>query len=163
MVGSKNRITARKEECLIRHPSMSLSMRIIPIIFMALWLNTSPAFAEYDDIYLECTYGGFKSVYSSPKIFKITRDGYIYDGPHKMELNRERIIDSYLFGSSIKNNKSTMYSIDIFSGIWNQYIITKDDIYRIRNNEEVTKNKVNSYAGLDWKQIGECNSVDKQF
>lgn len=144
-----------------RNPSVRLSMRIIPIIFVALWLSTGPVLAEYDDIYLECRYSGFKSLYSSPKIFKITRDGYAYDGPNKMKLNFERVIDSYLFGSTINNDEVLMNSIDIFNGHWSQYIITKDEIFRIRNDEEILQTKVNSYAGLDWQQIGACKSVDK--
>lgn len=128
---------------------------------MALWLSAGPSLAEYDDIYLECKYSGFKSLYSSPKIFKIARDGYAYDGPNKMKLNLERVIDSYLFGSTISNNEVLMYSIDIFNGYWSQYTITKDEVFKIKNDEEILKTQMNSYAGLNWQHIGECKSVDK--
>ena len=142
---------------------MSPSIRIVPTIFIALWLNIGSALAEYDDVFLECTYGGLKSLYKTPKLFKITRDGFVYDGPNKMELNHEGIVDSYLFGSTIKNNKMLMHNIDIFNGHWRQYIITKDEIFQIRNDEEITKNKINSYAALDWERVGECKSIDKKI
>lgn len=135
-------------------------MRIIPILFAALWLIGGQAFAEDGDIYLECRYSGFKSLYRSPIIFKIARDGYVYDGPDKMLLNRDGVIDAYLFGRTIDADKVRMHSIDIFNGHWSQYIITKDEVFRIRNIEEVTKNKVNSHAGLAWQPIGECKSVN---
>lgn len=136
-------------------------MRIIPIIFVALWLNTGLSFAENDEIYLECKYGGLKSLYKTPKIFIIARGGHVYDGDKKTKLNNEGVVDSYLFGSVFVNDKMLMNNIDIFNGSWHQYIITKDELMRIRNIEEVTKSKVNSYAGLDWKRIGECKSIDK--
>lgn len=136
-------------------------MRIIPIIFAALCLSASLSFAENDGKYLECSYSGFKSLYSAPKIFRITRDGYAHDGENKMKLNLERVIDSYLFGSITKDNTALMHSVDVFNGNWSQYTITKDEIMQIKNIEDVTKNMVNSYAGLDWKRVGACKSVDK--
>lgn len=133
----------------------------MPIIVVALCLKATPSFAENGDVYLECSYNGFKSLYKSPKIFKIARDGYAYDGPTKMKLNNEGIIDSYLFGSAIENNTLLMNSIDIFNGNWGQYILSKDELMRIKNIEDVTKNKVNTYARLDWKPTGACKSIDK--
>ena len=76
-------------------------MRIIAIILAALLLNIGSSFAEYDDIHLECKYAGLKSIFGTPKIFRIARDGYVYDGNTKMELNREGVIDSYMFGNAI--------------------------------------------------------------
>ena len=145
----------------VRRPSVSLSTCITLIIFAALCLSASLAHAKNDDKYLECRYSGFKSLYSAPKIFTITRDGYAHDGDNKMKLNLERILDSYLFGSATKNNNALMHSIDIFNGNWSQYTITKDEIMKIRNIEDVTKSKINSYAGLDWKHVGECKGIDK--
>ena len=136
-------------------------MRVIPIVLAALLLNAGLSFAASDDTYLECKYGGIKSFYKKSKIFKVTHDGHVYDGDLKMKLNRESVIDSYLFGSATNDNEMLMHSIDIFNGNWRQYIITKDEIFRIKNDEEITKSKLNSYAGLDWEHAGECKSIVK--
>ncbi len=78
-----------------------------------------------------------------------------------MHINRERVFNSYLFGSVINNNEMLMNSIDIFNGEWRQYTITKDEIMQVKNDEDVSKNKVNSYAQLVWELVGECKSVEE--
>ena len=134
---------------------------IIPIILAVFWLSAGVGLAENDGTYLECRYGGLKSFYKTPVRFKIAHDGFAYDGDNKMHINRERVFNSYLFGSVINNNEMLMNSIDIFNGEWRQYTITKDEIMQIKNDEDVSKNKVNSYAQLVWELVGECKSVEE--